>query len=61
MTIQPSGGPAHYSGPMTATLDIQMPPGNYAVFLAVHVQEPDNPNFGTKLLYLLYYMPVLVE
>jgi hypothetical protein len=58
MTMQPSSFPPHYSGTAKANLDIQMPPGNYAVFLAVHVREPDNPNFGTALLYLLYYMPV---
>jgi hypothetical protein len=61
MTIQPSSFPAHYSGTTNVTLNIQMPPGNYAVFLAIHVQEPDNPNFGRNLLYLLYYMPVVVS
>jgi len=59
MTVQPSSFPAHYSGKMNATLDVQMPPGNYALFLAVHVQEPGSPGFGTSLLYLLYYMPVV--
>ena len=61
MTIQPSSIPAHYTGGFSVTLNIQMPPGNYGVFLAVNIQEPDNPNFGTALLYILYYMPVVVS
>jgi hypothetical protein len=58
--LQPSNIPAHYSGKMNATFSVQMPPGNYALFLAVHVQEPNNPNIS-NLLYILYYMPVVVE
>jgi hypothetical protein len=45
---------------MTAILDIQMPPGNYAVFLMVHVHQSDNPN-AYQPLYLFYYMPVIVS
>lgn len=61
MIIQPSTIPAHYNGKMNVTLSIQMPPGNYGVFLAVHIQEPDFANYGTSLLYLFYYTPVVVR
>lgn len=61
MTIEPSSIPAHHNGMLNVTLNIGMPPGDYAVFLAVRIQEPDNSNFATALLYLLYYMPVIVS
>jgi hypothetical protein len=61
MTIQPSSFPAHYTGQMSVNLNIQMPTGDYGLFLAVHIQEPNNPNFATALLYILYYMPVIVQ
>jgi hypothetical protein len=61
MSIQPSAIPAHFTGKMNVTLTITMPPGNYGVFLAVLVSEPDNPGYGTSLLYIIYYMPMVVQ
>jgi hypothetical protein len=62
VSIQPSSAPAHYSGTMIMTLDIRLPPGKYGVFLALHVQEPDNPYFGTRLLYPISgYVPLVVS
>lgn len=61
MAVAPSIIPPHFTGKLNVILTITMPPGNYGVFLAVHVSEPDNPSYGTSLLYIIYYMPVVVQ
>ena len=61
MSMQPSTIPAHFSGTMNVTLTIALPPGDYGTFFAVHISEPDNPGYGTALLYLVYYVPVVVR